>query len=342
MRSITALTIVSLIAFACTAYGDEVILKNGDRVTGKLEGLTDGKLTIQSDLAGKVTVETANVRTLATDEPVELHFHDGTVVKQKLLAAADGQFAIQKGEVLQPQTFGIADLAAINPPEKPRAKWSGSVTASATVTRGNSDTDKISLSMDMVRRAEKDRITFGGLYTYGRQEDALTGEMVATEDSWSALLKYDYFFSKKTYGYMNTRAARDRIAELDLRLMAGGGAGYQWVESDSFNVSTEAGLAWLYEKYENVSDSAREVSARLAYHVDRKLNEKLGFFHDLEWYPALEDLGDYFLTTRAELRASLTKSMFASFKVVLDHDSTPAPGTHKTDVKYLLGVGLTF
>jgi len=43
-----------------------------------------------------------------------------------------------------------------------------------------------------------------------------------------------------------------------------------------------------------------------------------------------------------ELRASLTETMFANFKVIYNFDQTPAPGQGSSDTKYLLGVGLTF
>jgi len=64
--------------------------------------------------------------------------------------------------------------------------------------------------------------------------------------------------------------------------------------------------------------------------------------HDLTYYPSLEQFSDYFLTATAELRASLTKTMFANFKVIFNFDSTPAPDRGSTDIKYLLGVGINF
>jgi hypothetical protein len=34
--------------------------------------------------------------------------------------------------------------------------------------------------------------------------------------------------------------------------------------------------------------------------------------------------------------------MFASFKTIFNFDATPAAGRGSTDVKYVLGVGMTF
>jgi hypothetical protein len=66
------------------------------------------------------------------------------------------------------------------------------------------------------------------------------------------------------------------------------------------------------------------------------------FLHDLTYFPAFEDFSDFFLTSTAEVRTNLTKTMFANFKVIFNYDATPALDREKTDVKYLLGVGMNF
>jgi len=63
-------------------------------------------------------------------------------------------------------------------------------------------------------RAEQDRITFNAGYLYGRQKDPNTGVRSTTTDNWFLFGKYDYFFSKKFYGFLSSRVERDRIAEL--------------------------------------------------------------------------------------------------------------------------------
>ena len=124
--------------------------------------------------------------------------------------------------------------------------------------------------------------------------------------------------------------------------MVGGGAGYQWIETDRTSFSTGLGLASLYEKFDNATESNSEISLQAGYNLDHRITDTLRFVHDLTYYPSLEQFSDYYLTTTAELRATLTKNMFANFKVIFNYDESPAEGQGSTDVKYLLGVGLTF
>lgn len=342
MRRLMYLMLFCVIVFAASASADEVYLKNGDRLTGTIVRLTDGKLVLQSIAAGEVTVSLADVQTFSSSTPVEVHLKDGTVLNQSVQAGGPDEFAIETGTALRAQTFRLADLASINPPPKPKPKWTGSLSAGFTATSGNTATEAVNASVSVVRRSEKDRTTASADYAKGKQEDPDTGEEKTTEDWWRAKAQYDYFFSKKFFGFVNGSYEKDSIADLDRRVVVGGGAGYQWIESERTNFSTSLGLASLYEKFDNQTDSNSELSAQAGYNFDHQLNKSVKFLHDLTYYPALSSFSDYYLTTTAELRASLTQTMFANFKVIFNYDATPAAGRGSTDVKYIFGIGMTF
>lgn len=342
MRLITFSILICIVLSGTPLGADQVFLKNGDRLSGTIVRLTDGKLVLKSDLAGEITVPLANVQTLASDEPLEVHLKDGTVLNQKVAVAEPNAFAIQEGQTLRAQTFPLSDLVSINPPAKPKPKWTGSVSAALTSTHGNTNTEAISASVDVSKRTEKDRTTVGLDYAKATQQDRDTKEDETIEDWWRAVGKYDYFFSKKFFAFVEGRYEKDSVAELDRRVVVGTGGGYQWVESEEMNFSTQAGVASLYEKFDNETDSNSELSMQAGYSFDKKITEGMKFIHNLTYYPAFDKFSDYYLTTTAEVRAALIKNMFANFKVIFNYDTTPAIGQGSTDVKYLFGLGLTF
>jgi putative salt-induced outer membrane protein YdiY len=321
---------------------DEVIFTNGDRLTGKILKLIEGKLVFQSDVAGEVTVDMSKIRTFGSDVPIRILLKNGTILNQKVLKAEPNEFAIEGGDILATQKFNISAISAINPPEKVEPKWTGNISGGFSSTHGNTKTDSINASIDLKRRSEKDRFQVAADYARGRQRDPDTGEMEVTANWWKTRAKYDYFFTKKLYGYIDNRYEKDSIAELDRRVVIGAGGGYQWIESEDMNFSTEAGLASLYEKFDNTNESNSELSMQLGYNFDKKLFKTVKFLHGLTYYPSLEEFSDYYLTTSAEIRAYFTKQMFANFKAILDYDATPSPGSGDTDVKYFLGVGWSF
>lgn len=186
-----------------------------------------------------------------------------------------------------------------------------------------------------------DRTTLAGGYFFGRQKDQATGDKITSTDNWNALGKYDKFLDEKFYVYGMMKAEHDRIAALNYRLSPGVGVGYQLYDLPDFHVNGEAGINYVYEDY-TTGDSEEHVAGRLAYHIDKKLNDTVLVFHNLEWLPAFEDPSDYNLTTDAGIRADMTKTMFSEFRVEWKRDSTPAPGADKNDLKYILGIGWKF
>jgi putative salt-induced outer membrane protein YdiY len=326
------------LALAGRAAADEILFLNGDRLTGKIVSADGGKLTIKTDTAGEVTVDLAKVKTFSTDEPIVIKSGD-TTLSSKVTAGPDGTVQVVPVAGGSPQVIALKDVAKINPPP---VKWTGSFVANALITTGNSETENFGISLNAVRRSEFDRITLGGAYYYGRQEDQDTGEKDTTIDNWFVLGKYDYFLTKKLYLYGLARVEQDRIADLDLRLTLSAGVGYQWFETPTFNFNTEAGMAWVYEDFTN-KGSEDHVAARLAYHVDWTPVKPLKLFHNLEWLPNVTDwFGDYNLNVDAGLRATIYEGLFAEAKIELRYDNTPAPGAKKEDVRYLFGVGWAF
>jgi putative salt-induced outer membrane protein YdiY len=321
------------------AAGDEVILRNDDRLTGEVKRLTDGRLTIGTDMAGDVTIDVANIRTFQTDQPVEIHLRDGTMIHRRIMADDEGRIGIEEDDLLAAQTFRLQDIRTINPPP---VRWTGDASLGLAVARGNADTEQAHLRLEMVRRSEIDRITLGGSYRYGRQRDPDNGDRTTTQNNWSLNGKYDYFFTERLYGYVNMRAERDRIARLDLRLAPGVGVGYQWIETPRTTFSTEGGLTWIYESFLDDTPTRRTVAARLAYDLGHRLSDRARIFHSTEYFPSLERIDDYLIKSQVGIRSTLTTRMFTEFRIVLDYDSTPAAGAERLDVQYLASVGWSF
>jgi putative salt-induced outer membrane protein YdiY len=335
-----ALLCVSWISAVCIA--DEVYLVNGDRITGKITTLADNKLTVDSDLAGKLTIDLNNVTTFKTNAPVEIQLKDGTAFKKQISKAETGRFAVEGDQTLKSQDFNVASIVVINPPVKEAPKWHGDISGALVSTHGNTTIFTESLSVNLTKRGENDRTLLSTNYLYGKQKNPATGTKEVTQDQWKSRGEYDYFFSKKMFGFLDARYETDKIAELERRVVVGAGVGYQWIESEPFNFSTQAGIASRYETYTNDTPSSSQLSVQLGYHLDKKLTQTLSFINDLTYYPSLENSSDYLLTTTGEFRAKLTELIFANFKVVFDFDSTPAQGQGKSDVKYILGVGVKF
>ena len=320
------------------AGGDEVLFLNGDRLSGKILKATGGKLTIKTDGAGDVVVDMSKVKTFSTDAPVEVGVKAQPPVSADVGAGPDRYVQTAPAPAAPPQPVAIADISAINSPPA----WTGSFSLNGLLTTGNSETEQLGFRGALSKRWPHDRLTFAAEYSYGRQEDPRTGEKSTTIDYAMALAKYDHFFTQKFYGYLGTKAERDKVAELELRVAPGAGVGYQWFERPTFNLSTEAGLVWVYENYKRTG-SSEFFGPRLAYSVDWMPVQPLTLFHKLEYIPSFQDLGgDYLLNIDAGARLAVWRGLFAELRYEFRYDSTPASGRDRTDQRYILGAGWAF
>lgn len=321
------------------ARGDEVLFLNGDRLTGKIVKAAGGKLTIKTEGAGDVVIDMAKVKTFSTDSPVAVEVKEQPVVSADVTAGPDRFVQTAPAPGAPPQPVAIADISAINP--APPA-WTGSMALNGLATSGNSRTEQVGFRGALSKRWPDDRLTFGAEYTFGRQEDPDSGETSTTVDYAMGLAKYDHFLTRKLYGYLATKVERDGVADLDVRVAPGAGAGYQWFEGPTFNLSNETGLVWVYEKYKD-SGSNSFFGPRLAYSVDWTPIQPLLLYHKLEYLPSFEDLGgDYLLNMDAGARLTVWKGLFAELRYEFRYDSTPASGRQSTDQRYILGAGWSF
>jgi putative salt-induced outer membrane protein YdiY len=330
-----------LLALTSPAAADEVIFLNGDRLTGKIVSAAGGNLVLKTDPAGEITIDLDKVRTFSSDDPVRLRVGEKAQVDSKIAPGpAAGEVQAQMTPDTPPQPLPITDITAINVPS---LEWTGSLALNGLFTSGNSETTQIGFTSRLGKRWERDRLTLGADYTYGRQEDQDSGEESTTTDYGLAFAKYDHFFTRKFYVYGLVKLEHDGVADLELRFAPSVGVGYQWFEGPTFNLLTEAGIGWVYERYENDRENDF-IAGRLAYAVDwSPIPGRLKLYHTLEYLPSLEDFTeDYLLNIVAGIRATVYKGFFADFRVEWSHDNTPAPGRKKDDTRIIVGVGWEF
>jgi putative salt-induced outer membrane protein YdiY len=260
------------------------------------------------------------------------------VVDERIAEGQAGEFMTAPSTILPPQTFFLSKVGKINPPP---VVWTGSIVINGLLLQGDTTAEQFGASINLLRRSDFDRIDAGAAYLFGEQK--INGVQSTTADNWYARGEYDYFLTKKFFAYANTRVEKDRIQHLDLRLTPGVGVGYQVFEQPDFNLNFSGGLSWVYEDYSNLSSPNENISARIAYHVDKSFCEdKVKLFNEVTYFPSVQNVNDYLVLTTAGLHLAITKTMFSELKAEVDYDSHPAPMSHRTNAKYILGVGWTF
>lgn len=329
-------------AVAGAARADEVVLKNGDRISGKIVSAAGGKLVLAPDFAPStpITLSQDDVATFATSGPLVLKLKDGTVVNQQVQKGAPGQVLIAPGGSLAAQPVDLQQVDLINPAAPPPIAWHGTVGVNGLYSNANTSSLLLGLSASGTRSTAKDELTAHASYNYGRQE---ANHLATTNaDNWGAGAKYSYFFAPKVYGYAGAETGGDRVNFLNLRFTPSAGAGYRWFNRPDFHFTTDAGLAWIYEDYTTLRRPSESAALSVAYHVDKSWDAgRVALFHDLQVLPSLQ--GSKVLTIAdAGLRSNLTRSMYSEIRADLAYDSAPAPGAKSTSTQIKIGLGWTY
>jgi len=160
--------------------------------------------------------------------------------------------------------------------------------------------------------------------------------------NYGTSLKYDYFWSKKTYMFGNGTGKIDHVADLDLRYTAGAGVGYQWKETEKVKWGTELGLSYVDENFQDDTADADFVAARLASNLTWQVSTSAAFEQVAEVLPSLEDSEDTIAKLDNRLKLNITGKWIAQIQYVLEFDNSTPPGVEETDHRIVLGIGWSF
>jgi hypothetical protein len=320
-----------------TPAPDAIVLGNGDRLTGRVVGVEGGKLTFDVPAVGKITVALAGLRSIETTGTVtvrDLHRVD----RQRRIAGLEGQQLVLVDPASgERSTLAFTELSAINPPP---VAWTGSVAINGIVQTGNTERRAIGATADASRRTDDDRTTLRASWDYAEEKTA--GAWTLTQRRLGGSGKYDRFLDADTYAFVNAAAEYDALANLDLRFLAGGGIGQQWVERDDLKFSTDAGVVWFYENYRTAAPSEDYVALQFSYDLEWLVVESLKFLQTFAVFPSLEDKDDVYFKMDSRLRWTMAGDMFSQLQWVWDYDNTPPPGAERNDHRVMLGVGWDF
>jgi hypothetical protein len=377
MRSvINSVVVLVLVVLCCNSYADEVIFENGERFIGTFQRVEGKQLIFKSEIAGEVSVDISKIKDIYSDKLLEILLDDGTLLRGKTIKREEGTFIVQEETEEEGQTFVKANLYDIYPAPRPKVKWSGNISAGFKSSHGSSFSEDTTVDWGFRLRTKKHRFRQSGRLVIERAEDS-NGDKYTTEENFTVLAIYDYFFTEKFYGFWSERFKKDHIDDLEYRLTHAWGLGYQWRETDKMDFSTFAGPGYLQEKYDSrvpnpnytgpqtpnyiqtrrtgrladvnvepkwLKDVSRrnDIILQSGYHFEWKPFSKIHYLSNLTYNPSIDDWGDYNLTHDSEVRAFITSNIYATFKFILDYDADPGEDSASTDTDYILGLGWTF
>jgi putative salt-induced outer membrane protein YdiY len=330
MRSLAWILLLGMVAVA--AADDEVKLKNGDRITGKVTGLDGGKLTIDTPEAGAIKIDWTQIVSVKTDHPVKVKLATGELLEGKVDPGNEGRLKIETQGAAAPVEVDLTKIKAIN---EPPVTWHGKISAAGKITDGNTHNESFIIAGEATRETEQDLIMAKAIFRYGKSGQTLT------ERNSYGIGKYDYKITQTFYAYVSEELSSDTFKDISLESITSAGVGYVFVKSDPIDFSLEAGLAYTSDNFDVQPDDSY-LGARIAASLRLALPLHFEFKDNFTIYPNFKDSQNYHFRNEASLGTAIGAGWDLLGGVITEYYNEPGPGLGRVDDTYFVGLGYTF
>jgi putative salt-induced outer membrane protein YdiY len=362
----TLLSVFAVLLVAFTARADQVLLKNGDRLTGKI-ATGDGKtLLLKSEFAGDVSIQWDAITDIESSDNINITLKDGTRLSGKV-TTRDGKFVIAGAHAAATPSVAAKEaiVAVRNDSEQhafdaetekmahPRFYyfWSGVLDTGLALTRGNSETANFTMAAKAVRETPRDKLTVYGDYIFANNSSVPPA--ATTANALDAGLRGDLNLRPRLFVFAFTDFQTNQLQHLDLRSVFGGGLGYHMIKTANTTFDLFGGITYDRDSFgaynlanptpppvlllipSSVQNSAEAV---IGEEFDAKLSKRTTLSERFSFYPNLSHTGDY----RFQLDSSISTQMkkWLSWQATLSdrYISYPPLGLNANDL--LLSTGL--
>ena len=299
MRFCTTTLLFALMLFCRFALADQIVLNNGDRLTGTIVKSDARELVIKTGYAGEVTVQWSAIKNIDSAAPLHVESKDGQTTVG-VVKSEDGKLDVQttdKGEVavakdsvslIRSQSEQSAYEQTLHPDWL--HSWAGGVNFSFALTRGNSETKNLGLAFIADRKTLRDHL---GLYMNSvyATNDAPAAVPNLTAKAIQGGARYDHDLTPRLFGFVAGDFQTDELQLLDIRSVVSGGLGLHLIESERTTLDLLGGGNYTHEKYDTFSRNVAGLT------LGEELATKLGAFTSLTqklyFYPDLSETGEY-------------------------------------------------
>jgi putative salt-induced outer membrane protein YdiY len=288
-----------VLALSSTLFADQVVLKNGDRLTGTIVK-SDGKtLLIKTEFAGDVTVQWPAIQEINSTQSLHVGLNNGQTVVGAV-ATSDGNLAVStsaKGTVTTPKTAVVAmrndaEEAAYQKSLHPGLTqgWAGGANVGFALTRGNSQTKNLALAFTADRKTQTDHI---GLYLNSvyATNDAPGAIPATTANTIQSGARYDHDITARLFGFVGADFQTDALQNLNLRSALGGGLGFHVIKDNRTTLDLLGGLNYTRENYTTFNRNFAALT--LGEELSQKLGASTVLTQKLYFYPDLNDTSQY-------------------------------------------------
>lgn len=315
-----------LFSFTVQASSNEVMLKNGDRLSGKIVEENDDAVVIETEYAGKIKIARKHIAKIGESKAAVTEKAPATVAK-----------AVVKPVAKPP-------AAAIQPPPARLFRgpfidgWEGNANVGFSYTSGNSNYTTMSTGLRAVKSGGDDNLT-----VYARSlwySNRNSGRMITTQNAFWGGVRYDRNLNRKNFGFVSFDFERDRPRSLNFRSVVGGGFGMHLIKKERTELDVLIGGGWNRTWQTGANTDTPEALAGSTF--KHRFHEKLRLQNSITFFQNVTDREEYRFIFDSTLSVDVTKRVGVFITVGDRFNNDPIRSAKKNDFLFTTGMKWNF
>jgi putative salt-induced outer membrane protein YdiY len=354
---------------AAMVGADEVILKKGDVLQGRITKATESSITIVHDVfgelevpkdqiasitvlhdvLGEITIDAEGIASFglgeAESEPVtekESAANEKPTMSTEAAQRVESEeqepnvaapVKEQKGVWFEPEFERLNTLAA----RLKKTGWSAAIDLSLDTTTGNTDEETTRIGAHLKRTLRRERLGIDTSYYHKTSDGDVSDNKltVGAVHDWLNPGSRWFFFALGRFDY-------DEFESWQKRANAQVGPGYNLIGTDDMSLNLRAG-AGARKEWGSQNNSVK-FEGLAGFDFVWKMTDRQSFDATFYYYPVITDFNDYRTRTALNWRYLLSKEVNVSLLlgVLNEFQSVVDPGLDDTDTRVFLGIQMGF
>jgi len=327
---------------------DVIVMKNGDRFTCEIKGLSAGVLSISLDYVdGTIAMQWSQVAKLTSDRLFLVKTESGAVYTGKISATGVSNDPPIKIEIAETEEKAaekeveIPQRQIINLSQTSESFWhrfDGAINTGLLYSKGNESAQyNVSSQIDYARERWTSRLNFNSSLATNTGAEVTTRNQ--TDISAERLMRWNNWFYAGSTSFLQSS-----VQEIDLQTTLGAGIGRYLKNTNRSTVTLMGGLGWQNVNYKSTVTPAAQNTAVAFVATQIKIFKfkKTNLDATASLLPALSDPGRVHFNTNVVYYVKLISDLSWNFSFYGSWDTRPPPTFTKSDYGSSSGLSWTF
>jgi hypothetical protein len=324
---------------------DVIVMKNGDRFTCEIKGLSGGELSVKvSYVDGAMAVQWSQVAHLESSRLFLVHTESGAVYTGKISttgASSDPPITIEIAEPPSKQVE-VAQRKIVKMSQTSEGFWhrfDGAVNTGLLYSKGNESVQyNVSSQVAYTRERWASQLNFNSSLASNSGANLQTRNQ--TDFNTLRLLRWNNWFYAGTVSFLQSS-----VQEIDLQTTLGGGIGRYLKNTNRASIYVIGGFGWQNIAYgPNTADQGSQNTAVgfVASEIKAFKFKKTNVDISASLIPAISDAGRVHFNSNAVYYIKIMQDLSWNFSFYGSWDSHPPPTFPKSDYGTSSGLSWTF